>query len=61
VRQDGKADPALPAVSAKLKVLLRKATQRSVDDLSGPMGVITDLFIPAECADDFASADDGPS
>jgi transposase len=41
---------------AKLKALLRKAAQRSVEGLWGAIGRITDLFTPAECANYFTHA-----
>ena len=41
---------------AKLKALLRKAAQRSVEGLWGTIGRIADLFTPAECANYFNHA-----
>ena len=41
---------------AKLKALLRKAAQRSVEGLWGVIGVIADVFTPAECVNYFAHA-----
>ena len=38
---------------AKLKVLLRKAAERTVDGLWRAIGRITDLFEPTECANYF--------
>ena len=42
---------------AKLKALLRKAAERTVDGLWNAIGRIVDLFSPAECANYFAAAD----
>jgi transposase len=39
---------------AKLKALLRKAAERTVDGLSAT--ILIDLFTPTECANDFAAA-----
>jgi transposase len=41
---------------AKLKALLRKASERTVDGLWRAIGVLIDLFTPAECANYFAAA-----
>ena len=41
---------------AKLKALLRKAAERTVDGLWNAIGRIIDLFTPAECANYFAAA-----
>jgi transposase len=41
---------------AKLKALLRKAAERTVDGLWNAIGCIIDLFTPAECANYFAAA-----
>jgi transposase len=41
---------------AKLKALLRKAAQRTVEGLWAEIGRIIDLFTPAECANYFAAA-----
>ena len=41
---------------AKLKALLRKAAERTVDGLWTAIGRIVDLFIPAECRNYFAAA-----
>jgi transposase len=40
---------------AKLKALLRKAAERTVDALWNRIGHIVDLFAPAECANYFSS------
>jgi len=40
----------------KLKALLRKAAARTIDDLSRAIGAAIDTFIPAECANYFATA-----
>jgi transposase len=40
---------------AKLKALLRKAAERSVDGLWGAIGKLLDLFPPAECANYLAN------
>jgi transposase len=40
---------------AKLKALLRKAAERTVDALRNRIGHIVDLFAPAECANYFSS------
>jgi transposase len=41
---------------SKLKALLRKAAERTVEGLWGAIGRIVDLFTPQECANFFASA-----
>jgi transposase len=41
---------------AKLKALLRKAAERTVDGLWRTIGVLIDLFTPAECANFFTAA-----
>ena len=41
---------------AKLKALLRKAAERTVDGLWSAIGRIVDTFTPAECANYFAAA-----
>ncbi len=41
---------------AKLKALLRKAAERTIDGLWCTIGRILDLFTPAECANYFAAA-----
>ena len=41
---------------AKLKALLRKAAERTVDGLWNAIGDLIDVFTPAECANYFAAA-----
>ncbi len=41
---------------AKLKALLRKAAERTINGLWGAIGRIIDLFPPAECAHNFSAA-----
>ncbi len=41
---------------AKLKALLRKAAERTVEGLWAAIGRIVDLFTPAECANYLAAA-----
>lgn len=41
---------------AKLKALLRKAAERTVDGLWTAIGRLIDLFTPSECANYFAAA-----
>jgi transposase len=41
---------------AKLKALLRKASERTVAGLWNAIGRIVDLFSPVECANYFAAA-----
>jgi transposase len=41
---------------AKLKALLRKAAERTVDGLCRTIGTLIDLFTPAECANFFTAA-----
>ncbi len=41
---------------AKLKALLRKAAERTVDGLWAAIGRLIDLFTPQECANYFAAA-----
>jgi transposase len=41
---------------AKLKALLRKAAQRTLEGLRTTIGTLVDAFSPAECANDFAAA-----
>ena len=40
---------------AKLKALLRKAAERTVEDLWSAIGRIADAFTPAECANCFSA------
>jgi transposase len=46
---------------AKLKALLRKAAERTVDGLWTAIGRILDLFTPRECANYFAAAGYDPA
>ena len=41
---------------AKLKALLRKAAERTVEDLWTAIGRLVDVFTPTECANYFAAA-----
>jgi transposase len=41
---------------SKLKALLRKAAERTVDGLWAAIGRLVDVFTPAECANYFAAA-----
>jgi hypothetical protein len=41
---------------AKLKALLRKAAERTVDGLWSAIGRFVDVFTPQECANYFAAA-----
>jgi len=41
---------------AKLKALLRKAAERTVEGLWDAIGRLLDLFTPSECANYFAAA-----
>lgn len=41
---------------AKLKALLRKAAERTVDGLWAAIGRLVDVFTPQECANYFAAA-----
>ena len=41
---------------SKLKALLRKAAERTVDSLWAAIGRFVDVFTPDECANDFAAA-----
>jgi transposase len=41
---------------AKLKALLRKAAERTVDDLWDAIADLIDLFTPQECANYFKAA-----
>ena len=45
---------------AKLKALLRKAAERTVDRLWAVVGDPLDAFTPAECANYFAAAGYNP-
>lgn len=45
---------------AKLKALLRKAAERTVDGLWRLIGTLIDCFNPNECANYFAAAGDDP-
>jgi transposase len=45
---------------AKLKALLRKAAERTIQGLWAAIGRLLDLFTPAECANYFAAAGDDP-
>jgi transposase len=46
---------------AKLKALLRKAAERTVDGLWNAIGKLLDLFTPAECRNYFAAAGYDPT
>ncbi len=46
---------------AKLKALLRKAAERTVDGLWNAIGRISELFPPAECANYFSAAGYDPN
>ena len=46
---------------AKLKALLRKASERTVNGLWAAIGRIIDLFPPAECANYFTAAGYDPN
>jgi transposase len=41
---------------AKLKALLRKAAERTVDALWSTIGRLVDIFTPSECANYFSAA-----
>lgn len=41
---------------AKLKALLRKAAERTVDGLWNTIGRVVDVFTPEECANYFSAA-----
>lgn len=41
---------------AKLKALLRKAAERTVDGLWNAIGQLVEAFTPTECANDFEAA-----
>ena len=41
---------------AKLKALLRKAAERTIDGLWRAIGILIDLFTPTECANFFSAA-----
>ena len=45
---------------AKLKAMLRKAAERTVEGLWSAIGGIVETFTPAECANYFATAGYGP-
>lgn len=45
---------------AKLKALLRKAAERTIDGLWRAIGVLIDLFTPIECANFFTAAGYAP-
>jgi transposase len=47
---------AIENAFAKLKALLRKAAERTVDGLWTAIGRLVDLFPPAECRNYFAAA-----
>jgi hypothetical protein len=47
---------AIENAFAKLKALLRKAAERTVDGLWTAIGRLVDLFTPAECRNYFAAA-----
>jgi len=49
-------DPGIENAFAKLKALLRKAAERTVDRLWAAIGRTVDLFTPAECRNYFANA-----
>ena len=52
-RQHGNA---VEQAFAKLKAMLRKAAERTLDDLWRSIGRIIDTFTPTECANYFAAA-----
>jgi len=57
--QRRKQEPSTPSIElafAKLKALLRKAAERTVDRLWTVVGNLLDAFTPAECANYFAAA-----
>lgn len=41
---------------SKLKAFLRKAAERTVDGLWNAIGILIDIFEPAECRNYFAAA-----
>lgn len=45
---------------AKLKAMLRKAGERTIDGLWSAIGRIIETFTPTECANDFAVAGHDP-
>ncbi len=46
---------------AKLKALLRKAAERTVDGLWSAIGRLVDVFTPQECANYFTAAGYDPN
>ena len=49
-------DPRIENAFAKLKALLRKAAERTVEGLWTAIGRLIDVFTPTECANYFAAA-----
>jgi transposase len=49
-------DPGIENAFAKLKALLRKAAERTVEGLWTAIGCLIDLFTPHECANYFTAA-----
>src|SRR3712207_4908896 len=49
-------DPRVELAFAKLKALLRKAAERTVEGLWTAIGRLLDAFTPSECANYFAAA-----
>ena len=57
-REQEPSTPSIEMAFAKLKALLRKAAERTVDRLWTAVGELLDAFTPAECANYFAAGYD---
>jgi hypothetical protein len=55
-REQEPSTPSIENAFAKLKALLRKAAERTVDGLWSTIGRLADVFTPKECANYFAAA-----
>jgi hypothetical protein len=55
-REQEPSTPSIENAFAKLKALLRKAAERTVDGLWSTIGRLADVFAPGECANDFTAS-----
>ena len=60
-REQEPSTPSIENAFAKLKALLRKASERTVDGLWSAIGTIIELFQPTECQNYFAAAGYDPN
>jgi len=60
----GEQEPSIPSIEkafSRLKAMLRKAGERTVNGLWGLIGKLVDIFQPAECANYFSSCGYDPA